>query len=64
MDGIAYYTLSQATKILQVSESTIRRRIKSGEIPKAKWCGKTLIPAWFINQGTRKENVIERTTTN
>ena len=54
MDDIAYYTLTQATKILQLSESTIRRGIKNGDIPKAKFCGKILIPAWFINQGFRK----------
>lgn len=55
MNDIAYYTLQQATKILQVSESTIRRGIKKGEIPKAKFCGKILIPAWFIKQGFEKE---------
>lgn len=55
MNDIAYYTLQQATKILQVSESTIRRGIKKGEIPKAKFCGKILIPAWFIKQGLVKE---------
>lgn len=60
MNNIAYYTLQQATKILQVSESTIRRGIKKGDIPRAKFCGKVLIPAWFINQGFEKEdNVIE-----
>lgn len=54
MNDIAYYTLQQATKILQVSESTIRRGIKKGEIPRAKFCGKVLIPAWFIRQGFEK----------
>lgn len=54
MNDIAYYTLQQATKILQVSESTIRRGIKRGEIPRAKFCGKVLIPAWFIKQGFEK----------
>lgn len=54
MNEVAYYTLRQATKILQVSESTIRRGIKKGEIPKAKFCGKILIPAWFIKQGFEK----------
>ncbi len=55
MNEIAYYTLGQACKTLQVSESTIRRGIKKGEIPKAKFCGKILIPAWFIKQGLVKE---------
>lgn len=50
----AYYTLGQASEVLQISESTIRRRINSGEIPKAKFCGKILIPAWFIKQGFEK----------
>lgn len=54
MKNVAYYTLEQATKILQVSEATIRRGIKKGEIPKAKFCGKILIPAWFIKQGFEK----------
>ena len=55
MDGIAYYTLAQATKILQLSESTIRRGIKNGDIPRAKFCGKILIPAWLINQGFKED---------
>ena len=52
---IAYYTLDQAMEILQVSESTLRRAIKKGDIPRAKFCGKVLIPAWFINQGLKNE---------
>ena len=59
MTGKAYYTLQQATKILQISESTIRKGMKNGEIPRAKFCGKVLIPAWFINQGFEKEEVDE-----
>lgn len=47
----AYYTLKQAGTLLSISEATIRRRIKSGEIPKASFCGRILIPAWFIKQG-------------
>ena len=54
MGEIAYYTLEQATKILQLSESTLRRGIKRGEIPKAKFCGKILIPAWFFKEGFEK----------
>lgn len=56
MNEVAYYTLEQATKILQVSEATIRRAMKRGEIPRAKFCGKILIPAWFIKQGFEKED--------
>lgn len=52
--GVAYYTIDQASKILQLSESTIRRAIKKGDIPRAKFCGKILIPAWFIDQGFEK----------
>lgn len=55
MGDVAYYTLSQASKILQISESTIRRCMKRGEIPRAKFCGKVLIPAWFISQGFDKK---------
>jgi hypothetical protein len=46
----AYYTLEQAKYMLQVSESTIRRGMKSGVIPRAKFSGKILIPAWFFKQ--------------
>ena len=55
MCEIAYYTLEQASKILQISEATIRRGMKKGDIPRAKFCGKVLIPAWFIKQGFEKE---------
>lgn len=55
MNEFAYYTLGQACEMLQVSEATIRRGIKKGDIPRAKFCGKILIPAWFINQGFEKE---------
>ena len=42
------YTLSQAAKLMQVSEMTIRRRIKEGLIPRSKVSGRILIPAsWF-----------------
>ncbi len=52
---IAYYTLDQAAEMWQVCESTLRRGIKRGDIPRAKFCGKVLIPAWFINQGLKNE---------
>lgn len=51
MDELAYYTIEQASKILQLSQSSIYRGIKKGVIPRAKFCGKVLIPAWFIRQG-------------
>jgi len=50
----AYYTLSQSTQLLGVSESTIRRGIHKGLIPKAKFCGKILIPAWFFEKGFKE----------
>jgi excisionase family DNA binding protein len=59
MAEVAYYTIDQAVKILQISESTLRRAIKRGEIPKAKFCGKILIPAWFIKEGLEKGVRIE-----
>lgn len=55
MNEVAYYTLTQSSQILQISEATIRRGMKKGEIPRAKFCGKILIPAWFIKQGFEKE---------
>ena len=57
--GIAYYTINQAKEILQLSESTIRRAIKKGDIPKAKFCGKILIPAWLFAQGFKKGAINE-----
>jgi excisionase family DNA binding protein len=51
----AYFTLNQASEILQISERTIQRRIKDGKIPKANFCGRILIPAWFLKQGLEKE---------
>ena len=54
MEHVAYYTIEQATKILQLSQSSIYRGIKKGEIPRAKFCGKILIPAWFIKEGFEK----------
>lgn len=53
----AYYTMSQASQMLQISERTIQRRIKEGLIPKANFCGKVLIPAWFFKQGFDKETI-------
>lgn len=52
----AYYTLKQSSEILCISEATIRRRIKEGIIPKANFCGRILIPAWFIKQGFEKDS--------
>jgi len=53
----AYYTLKQAERILCVSEATIRRRIKDGLIPRANFCGRILIPAWFMEQGYEKDSL-------
>lgn len=50
----AYYTLEQASGILQISKRTIQRRIVDGKIPKANFCGRVLIPAWFLKQGFEK----------
>lgn len=44
------YTIGQASQMLQISETTIRRRIKDGTIPRLKICGKILIPASFFEQ--------------
>jgi excisionase family DNA binding protein len=54
MTEVAYYTIAQASKILQLSQTSIYRGIKKGEIPRAKFCGKVLIPAWFIKQGMKR----------
>ena len=47
---LSYYTLDQACQKLQLSKNTVNKAIKSGQIPKAKFSGKTLIPAWFFRQ--------------
>jgi excisionase family DNA binding protein len=57
MEDVAYYTLSQASKLLQISERTIQRKIKAGLIPKANFSGKVLIPAWFFKQGLEQESL-------
>jgi len=57
MENVAYYTLSQASKLLQISERTIQRRIKDGLIPKANFSGKVLIPAWFFKQGLEQNSI-------
>ena len=49
--GQAYYTLKQATQLLQLSERSIQRKIKAGLIPKAIFSGKILIPAWWFEKG-------------
>lgn len=49
------YTIGQASQMLQVSESTIRRRIHEGIMPRTKICGKILIPAYFFKEEYRKE---------
>lgn len=58
MHEVSYYTLDQAVKIMQLSEATIRRGIKRGDIPRAKFCGKILIPAWFVKRGFEKEEAL------
>lgn len=47
-----YYTLREACEMLCISESTLRKGINTGKIPKAPFCGKILIPAWFVKQGS------------
>jgi excisionase family DNA binding protein len=60
MTEVAYYTIAQASKILQLSQTSIYRGIKKGEIPRAKFCGKVLIPAWFIKQGYENDAYNEK----
>jgi len=55
----AYYTLEQSCKILQLSEATIKRKMKTGLIPRARFCGKILIPSWFFKEGFEKESSAE-----
>lgn len=57
----AYYTIGQASQMLQIAESTIYKKLKDGSIPRAKFCGKVLIPAYFFKQGY-EENALTRTS--
>ena len=40
MDNVAYYTIEQATKILQLSQSSIYRGIKKGTYREQSFVGK------------------------
>lgn len=51
---IQYYTLNQVCKMFQISESTARRMLRDGTMPRFKYCGKVLVPAWFVEQGSIK----------
>lgn len=59
----AYYTLKQASEMLQLSTCTIQRKIKAGSIPKAEWCGKILIPARFFKEAGYEDKTIEHVFT-
>jgi predicted DNA-binding transcriptional regulator AlpA len=50
----AYYTIKQATQLLQLSQTSIYDGIRKGNIPTASFCGKKLIPAWFFKQGLER----------
>lgn len=49
-----YYTKKEACEYLRISASTLDRRIREGIIPKASFSGWTLIPAWFVEQGSKE----------
>ena len=43
-----YYTLREVSELTGLSISTIRRRVRSGDIPQFKYSGKVLIPRQFV----------------
>lgn len=47
---LSYYTIEQACQKLQLSRNSILKAIKLGQIPKAEFSEKILIPAWFFRQ--------------
>ena len=53
---LSYYTIEQASKKLQLSRNSVTKAIKSGQIPKAEFSGKILIPAWFFRQAEEGEH--------
>ena len=43
-----YYSVTEAAKLMSISESALRRLIKAGEVPSVRLGGKILIPASFL----------------
>ena len=43
-----YYSVPEAAKLMSISESALRRLVKSGEVPSVRLGGKILIPASFL----------------
>jgi excisionase family DNA binding protein len=52
---IAYTTVKEVAKQLDLSEVTVRRHVKSGEIPSRKIGGAVRIPTSVINPPPDKE---------
>jgi len=52
-----YYSVSEAAKLMSISESALRRLIKAGKIPSLRLGGKILIPAStleFLSKGDNR----------
>ena len=43
------YTIKEAREWTQLSDSSIRRHIKSGEFPHVKLGTRLMVPGWFLS---------------
>lgn len=50
MDSPKFLTVAQVSKVLSVSEITIRRMVARNEMPHAKIAGTLRIPAQWVDQ--------------
>lgn len=46
MDGSMFMTVEDAARVFRISEKTVRRQIKNGNIPAMKIGGSLRIPIW------------------
>ena len=44
------YTIKETKEWTQLSDSSIRRHIKSGEFPHVKIGSRIMIPGWFLDE--------------
>ncbi|MEI6676891.1 MAG: helix-turn-helix domain-containing protein [Verrucomicrobiota bacterium] len=49
-DSKSTYTVTEAARVLRVSEKTIRRRVEAGTLAAVPCAGRTLIPAAVIEK--------------
>jgi excisionase family DNA binding protein len=52
-DPRPWYTVPEAARALRMSKVTLYRKAQSGKIPSRREGRKVLIPAWFVEQGSK-----------